>query len=141
MRHVKLDHVEAGLFRHASGADEVAQHPVHVGTVHRARHLAVRQIRNRRRRDDRPGAVVQGLVSPSQARFVAPLRPAWASWRQIRAELLAWTNSTISAHAVTCSGLYMPAQPGEIRPSRSTSDISVNTSPAPPIARLPRWTR
>src|SRR5258708_33620906 len=44
-------------------------------------------------------------------------------------------------HAVACSGLYMPAQPGVMRPSRETSVISVMTSAAPPIARLPRWTR
>jgi len=35
-------------------------------------------------------------------------------------------------------GLYIPVQPGEIRPSRDTSVISLNTSPAPPTARLPR---
>ena len=33
---------------------------------------------------------------------------------------------------------YMPAQPGEMRPSRETSVISAMTSPAPPIARAPR---
>ena len=43
--------------------------------------------------------------------------------------------------AATCSGLYMPVQPGLIRASRLTSVISVMTSPAPPTARLPRWTR
>src|SRR5882724_11985934 len=35
----------------------------------------------------------------------------------------------------------MPVQPGEIRPSGDTSVISVNTSPAPPMALAPRWTR
>ena len=44
-------------------------------------------------------------------------------------------------HPSTCAGRYIPAQPGEMRPSRLTSVISVITSPAPPIARLPRWTR
>src|SRR4030095_8059490 len=43
--------------------------------------------------------------------------------------------------AATCSGLYMPVQPGLIRASRLTSVISVITRPAPPTARLPRWTR
>src|SRR5438034_1092948 len=50
-------------------------------------------------------------------------------------------KSTMRFQAATCSGLYMPVQPGLIRPSRLTSVISVITSPAPPIARLPRWTR
>jgi hypothetical protein len=31
----------------------------------------------------------------------------------------------------------MPAQPCEMRASRDTSVISVNSSPAPPIARAP----
>src|SRR5205814_10494164 len=44
-------------------------------------------------------------------------------------------------HAGTCSDLYMPVHPGEIRPSRETSVISVKTRPAPPMARAPRWTR
>src|SRR5256886_15907955 len=35
----------------------------------------------------------------------------------------------------------MPVQPGEIRPSGDTSVISVNTSPAPPMALAPRCTR
>ena len=51
------------------------------------------------------------------------------------------TNSTTRRHAATCSGLYMPVQPGLMRPSRLTSVISVMTRPAPPSARLPRWTR
>src|SRR2546430_15824569 len=50
-------------------------------------------------------------------------------------------KSTMRFQAATCSRLYMPVQPGLIRPSRLTSVISVITSPAPPIARLPRWTR
>jgi len=59
----------------------------------------------------------------------------------MRAALEPWTKSTMRFHAVTCSGLYMPVQPGLMRPSRLTSVISVMTSPAPPTARLPRCTR
>ena len=59
----------------------------------------------------------------------------------ILASLSPCTKSTIRCHPLTCSGRYIPAQPGEIRPSRLTSVISVITSPAPPIARLPRCTR
>src|SRR5271154_5261706 len=35
----------------------------------------------------------------------------------------------------------MPVQPGVIRPVGETQTISVITSPAPPSALLPRWTR
>ena len=50
-------------------------------------------------------------------------------------------KSTIRDHAATCSGSHMPVHPGEILASRLTSVISVKTSPAPPMARLPRCTR
>src|SRR5438034_1569010 len=43
--------------------------------------------------------------------------------------------------AVTCSGLYIPVQPGVMRPSRLTSVISATTRAAPPTAREPRFTR
>ena len=59
----------------------------------------------------------------------------------ILASLSRCTNSTIRRHPATWAGRYMPAQPGEMRPSRLTSVISVITRPAPPMARLPRCTR
>ena len=40
-----------------------------------------------------------------------------------------------------CSSFQMPASPGEMRPRASTAAASVITRPAPPTARLPRWTR
>src|SRR5947199_157180 len=82
-----------------------------------------------------------GSSIPSHASRVEPLRPAWPSCSPIFAWLWAWTKSTIRFHAGTCSDLYMPVHPGEIRPSRETSVISVKTRPAPPMARAPRWTR
>ena len=82
-----------------------------------------------------------GSSIPSHMRRVEPLRPAWASWRAIRAPVCRWTNSTMRRQASTCSGLYIPVQPGLIRPSRLTSVISATTRDAPPAARLPRWTR
>ena len=73
--------------------------------------------------------------------LVEPLRPACA----ICIPILAWeylcTKSVTRFHAATCSGLYMPAQPGVMRAARLTSVISVMTRPAPPTARLPRCTR
>src|SRR5919108_3081908 len=59
----------------------------------------------------------------------------------IFAPLFACTNPTIRRHASTWPDEYIPVQPGEIRPSCETSVISQKTSPAPPIARLPRWTK
>ena len=82
-----------------------------------------------------------GSSMPSHSRRVEPLRPAWASWMPILAGLAPCTKSTMRFHAATCSGVYMPVQPGLMRPSRLTSVISVITSPAPPTARLPRCTR
>ena len=82
-----------------------------------------------------------GSSIPSHMRCVDALRPAWPSCIAILAVLFTCTKSTIRFHAATCSGLYMPVQPGEIRPPRDTSVISVKISPAPPTARLPRWTR
>ena len=43
--------------------------------------------------------------------------------------------------AATCSSFQMPASCGLIRPSGVTADASVITSPAPPAANWPRWTR
>ncbi len=78
---------------------------------------------------------------PSHISLVEPLGPEWPSCRQIFACDRACTKSTMRFHASTCSGRYIPVQPGEMRPSRVTHVISVNTSPAPPSARVPRWTR
>src|SRR5262245_22292957 len=52
-----------------------------------------------------------------------------------------WTNSTIRRHAATCASAYIPVQPSVIRASAETFVISDITSPAPPTARLPKWTR
>src|ERR1043166_7434621 len=82
-----------------------------------------------------------GSSIPSHIRCVDALRPAWPSCTPIFDAVFRRMNSTIFFHALMCSGLYIPVHPGEIRPSRETSVISVNTSPAPPIARLPRCTR
>jgi hypothetical protein len=43
-------------------------------------------------------------------------------------------------HGATWASVYIPAQPGLIRPNSLTSVISVNNNPAPPMARLPRCT-
>lgn len=40
-----------------------------------------------------------------------------------------------------CSSFQMPKSEGLMRPSGLTAVASVKTRPAPPMARLPRWTR
>ena len=132
VRHVELEHVEARRLGHLRGADELVADQVHVGAGHLPRHLAVREVRERRRREERPVPLRERLVDPLPQRRVEPLRPAWASWRAIRAPVCRWTKSTMRRQASTCSGLYIPVQPGLIRPSRLTSVISAMTSPAPP---------
>ena len=82
-----------------------------------------------------------GWSSRSQPSWVEPLRPEWPSCRQSFARLLAWTKSTIRRQASRCASFQRPVQPGEMRPSGETQVISVNTSPAPPVARAPRCTR
>ena len=49
-------------------------------------------------------------------------------------------NRVIRASGSTCASLQMPRSCGLIRPSGRTAVASVITSPAPPTARLPRWT-
>jgi hypothetical protein len=99
--------------------------------------------RERRGREERPGALrSRGWSMPSHRReHVEPLRPACASCMPILAGECLWTKSTMRFQAAACLVVYMPAQPGVMRPSAETSVISVITRPAPPMARLPRCTR
>ena len=76
-----------------------------------------------------------GSSIPSHISLVEPLRPAWPSCRQNLVFDCACTKSTMRFHAASCASLYRPAQPGVMRASFETSVISVNTSPAPPMAR------
>ena len=58
-----------------------------------------------------------GASISSQPSWVEPLGPEWPSWQQILASVSAWTKSTMRFHAASCSGAYMPVQPGVMRPS------------------------
>ena len=89
------------------GAHEVVAHAVHVGAVHLARHLAVREDTGAARRDDqRPVAVgAAARRSPSHSRRVEPLRPAWASWMPILRRAVACTKSTMRFQARDVLGL------------------------------------
>ena len=59
---MQLQHVEAGALAALRRLHEVRDHSVHVGARHFARHLAVRIVRDRRCRDDRPTAFGKWLV-------------------------------------------------------------------------------
>src|SRR5207249_2556759 len=61
---MELEEVEAGRIRHPSRTDEVVADRVHVATVHRLWHLAVREVRDGRRGDERPVARLERLVDP-----------------------------------------------------------------------------
>src|SRR4051812_10162328 len=50
-------------------------------------------------------------------------------------------KATMPSHTSACSSSQMPVSQGLIRPSGTTAVDSVITSPAPPMARLPRCTR
>ncbi len=79
---------------------------------------------------------------PSHISRVEPLRPLCPSCTPIAVPgACACTKSVIRFHASACRPVYRPAQPGVMRPSSLTHTISVITSPAPPRALAPRWTR
>ena len=78
-----------------------------------------------------------GASISSQPSWVEPFGPEWPSWQQILASVSACTKSTMRFQAASCSGAYMPVQPGVMRPSGLTQVISMKTSPAPPLARSP----
>ena len=82
-----------------------------------------------------------GSSMPSHISLVEPLRPEWPSWMPIFALVCSCTNPVIRRQDSSCSAVYMPVQPGVIRPAGETQTISVITRPAPPSALLPRCTR
>jgi hypothetical protein len=51
------------------------------------------------------------------------------------------TKRTMRAKASACSSFHRPRHQGVMRPRGSICVASVNTMPAPPTAREPRWTR
>ena len=77
---------------------------------------------------------------PRQGASVAALRPACASWIAGAAPCSAMKRA-MGAHASACASDHRPVSSGLIRPSGRTALASAMTSPAPPTARLPRWTR
>ena len=88
-----------------------------------------------------PSSALSGTSSPSQGCRTSPCgRRAPAGCRSSPPNCRARSRRSASRRR-RARARYMPAQPGVMRPSALTSVISVMTSPAPPTARLPRWTR
>src|SRR5260370_10163433 len=83
----------------------------------------------------------RGSAVPSHISLVEPLRAEWPSCSPIFAADWRCTKPVIRRQAASCSGAYIPAQPGGIRPSGLTQTISVMTTAAPPTALPPRFTR
>src|SRR5690554_5064712 len=83
----------------------------------------------------------KGMSVPSQLTRVDPLRPACPNWIPICASVWVCTKPTIRPKACSCSSFQSPGHPGVIRASGDTHVISTMTSPAPPMARLPKCTR
>ena len=54
---------------------------------------------------------------------------------------LAWQKSTMRLKASRCVSFHRPVSPGEMRASGDGQVISTYSSPAPPMARLPRCTK
>ena len=91
----------------------------------------------------RPAPVCRGQrrVTLLHGELDAPLaRPACASCIPGTAPCSSMKRN-ICESFLLCASLQIPRSSGLMRPSGSTAAASVNTSPAPPTARLPRWTR
>lgn len=78
-----------------------------------------------------------GATAPSGTSAFAP---AWPSWIPAAAPA-AWIIRTMSASPSTWPSSQMPRSAVLMRPWLVTAVASVNTNPAPPTARLGRWTR
>jgi len=90
--------------------------------------------------DHPPEAMGMLPVRSRQGASVPALRPAWASWIPGTAPRPAMKRVMRSRGSI-CPSSHRPRSWGLMRPSGSTAEASVSTSPAPPWARPPRWTR
>ena len=89
---------------------------------------------------DQPPSAAVATPPPSHGRLVEAFRPAWASWTA-GTEPCAERKDAIRASGAAWASSQRPRSCGLIRPSGDTAVASVITSPAPPTARAPRWTR
>ena len=144
VRGVQLDDAGTRRLRARTAASAKARTtPRDARLVERARAPgARRRTASRSGATRRPPAVARsdGACRPSHGPRVDALRPACASCMPGTAPCSS-TKRAMRASASTCSSFQRPRSCGEMRPSGSTAVASVNTSPAPPTARLPRWTR
>ena len=109
---------------------------------HCARYLVAVAPWHRAWRNHFPIVGIERLVHalPAQLASIPSVRNGRAAGRSSPAALPC-TKSTMRFQACIWASVYMPAQPGVMRPCGVTQVISVNTRPAPPSARAPRWTR
>ena len=139
VRRVDLDGVEADVHGAPGGVGEGAARRSAISSTVEGCRVGVPLEGDGRGRDRRPATLRRrdrcrtaapraGRSTPCARRGRAACRSA-APWE--------CTNSTIRRHASACSSFQMPASCGEIRPSGTTADASVNTSPKPPL-RGPR---
>ena len=100
---MELNHVEAGALaalgrRHESSITRSMSARV----ISRGTWMFVEG--ERRCRDDRPIAVIEGMIHAHPISLVAPLRPEWPSCRQNFAENV-WMKSLMRFQAATCASL------------------------------------
>ena len=143
VRGVDLDDVEAGVERARARRRRTRRRSSAMSADGRARAASDSSARTARR-SGRPAASRRRsrrtAPPPSHGRAVLALRPACASWMPASVRC-SWMKRTMRASPATCASSQMPRSCGLMRPSAVTAVASVNTSAAPPTARLPRWTK
>ena len=144
VRAVELEHVEAARDRHARrrartrsrtwsmSARVISRGDLHAGACTAAATAPIS--------GQSPSSSGSSLAFPHQLGRALARRSGRAAGRSSPASAGA-RSRRCAVHAATCSRVYMPVQPREMRASGETQVISVITSPAPPSARAPRWTR
>ena len=99
-------------------------------------------MRERRRADELPVAFVERDVGALRHRASSiPCVPSGRAGGRSSPAIRSWTKSTMRATRRRARARTCPVQPSVMRASGDTQVISVITSPAPPSARAPRWTR
>ena len=142
MRHVQFDRLQPQRARSPRGLRERSDHLLDVLLVHRAR-----------RRFSGRCAIAEGASGtqppssgaisepPSHGARLEALRPACESWMPQRNAETERSAAITRCKPAWFSSLYRPRQPGVMRPSGLTPVASRHNSPAPEIARPPRWIR
>ena len=139
---VDLDHPEAGVPGALGRVDEGVDDAVDARGVERLGHRIVVVEGDGAGRDRRPAAGRLGAPgrAPAQGRSVLALRPAWASWMPATAPCCVDEARRCGRAARRARRSRCPGPRGDAALGRD-GGASVMTRPAPPTARLPRWTK